>query len=281
MTLRGTKSGSRVCVAAGAVVAVLLGMSAAGAQLAGPSEGKDRWIDRADAICRKAEGRRVKVATPPSLVGAVAVVTHGGAPNAKQRAALRLYFGKIVAISEGELTAVEGLRPPATEKSAVLDLTAEWEATQLKLARAVRLLKANGNNTDAAKALLTWGQSTTSSGAAAAFYGLLDCAADRRGAARADLTDRVVLHQRPGWVSRRGALRRASRCRGVRRAERDRASRYAVPWGGRRGALADEQCGPEFQSFVGIAVEDSVARLHAVHPQPRSSGTRATTRPSA
>ena len=118
----------------------------------------------------------MNVATPPSLVGAVAVVTHGRAPNAKQRAALRVYFGKIAAISEVELSAVEGLRPAATEKSAVLDLIAELEATQGKLApRAVKLLKGNGKGADAAKALLAWGDSTPSAGAAAASYGLLEC----------------------------------------------------------------------------------------------------------
>ena len=84
MALGGRRGGQRVCAAAGVVVAVVLGTSGAGAQVSGGSDAKNRWIDRADAVCRKAESRRVKVSMPPSLVGAVAVVTQGRVPNTKQ-----------------------------------------------------------------------------------------------------------------------------------------------------------------------------------------------------
>jgi hypothetical protein len=248
-----------VCVAVGAVVAVVLGVSAAGAQ-EGPAPGtKGLWIERADGICRKAEGRRVKVATPPSLVGAVAVVTHGRAPNAKQRQALKVYFAKIADIGQQELTALEGLTPPAIEKAAVLDLISEWEATQANLAHAVKLLKSkSASSAKAAKSLLAWGDSTAGARGASFAYGLLECG-------RVDEKRLVPISPTNSYCidDPNGAQDEVS-CDGPHDAEvfaeLDEIAPPETPYPGEDGvsALADAQCGNEFTSFVGIGVEGSV-----------------------
>ena len=271
--LRATQSASRRHrVAAGAAVAVVLAASAAGAQVSGgaPMPGS-RWIDA--GRCGLSQGRGTageRRSTPPSLVGAVAVVTHWA--GAEREAAcgvaactLREDRGDQ---SRSELVGGRrGCEPAATEKSAVLDLIAELEATQAKRrGRAVKLSDGDGKSADAAKALLAWGDSTTSAGAAAASTG---CSSAGRSTTRLvpiSPTESFCIDDPDGSQDER-ALRRAARRRGVRRAGRARTTRTPYPGEDGVGALADQQCGTEFQSFVGIAVEDSVLRLHAVHPQ--------------